>query len=215
MAKHLDLTGMRFGRLTVLGLKDYLRQPNGKPYYLWECLCDCGTITDVAGGHLRDGHTQSCGCYNRDIITRHGMTNTRIHKIWDKMRDRCLNKNHMYYKNYGGRGISICDEWLVFENFRDWAISSGYNDKLTLDRIDNNGNYCPDNCKWSTILEQNNNKNNNRYLEYDGKIYTMAELSRKAKIPYGTFMKRLDYWGDVNLAVETPYKPLNRRNEVV
>lgn len=208
MAKHLDLTGLRFGRLTVLGLKDYLRQPSGRPYYLWECLCDCGKITNVAGGHLRNGHTQSCGCYNKDVITTHGKTKTRLYSIWHKMKDRCLNENHTHYKYYGGRGISICDEWFDFSKFEEWAMQSGYNDSLTLDRINNDGNYSPENCKWSTVMEQNNNRNANRYLEYDGITYTMANLARKAGIPYGTFIKRLDAWKDVKKAVETPYKPI-------
>lgn len=124
------------------------------------------------------------------------MSETRINRIWLRMRNRCNNKNNEQYKNYGGRGIKVCDEWLNkdngFMNFYNWAINNGYKENLTIDRIDVNGDYEPNNCRWITMFDQQSNKRNNRFIEYYGKIYTVSQLSRYLKINKDTLIKRIN-----------------------
>ena len=157
----LDLTGQKYGRLTVLRNVGVNKQGNA----LWECQCNCGAITIKASGDLRHGTTYSCGCWRRENGIKngfprvHGMSNTRLNVIWNKMTQRCHNPVSPNYQRYGGRGITICDEWRNdFQAFHDWAVTHGYSDNLTIDRIDNDGNYEPSNCRWATVAEQNRNK---------------------------------------------------------
>lgn len=153
------LTGQRFGRLTVI------RQVNGastKSAY-WLCRCDCGIEKVVSRPSLVKGTTQSCGCFQRESVgdraRTHGGWKTRLYSIWKHMKERCYKPYAHKYPLYGGRGITVCDEWLnAFPSFRDWALSNGYNDNLTLDRIDNDKGYSPDNCRWATFSEQNRNR---------------------------------------------------------
>ena len=167
MAAHnfIDLTGQRFGRLVVVS-----RAESKGNMTRWNCVCDCGNETVVYSNNLRRGYTQSCGCYRHEFELErlskkkthgesHGKNKTRLYGIWSGMITRCFNEKSKRYEDYGGRGITVCDEWLnSFEAFRDWALSHGYSDELTIDRIDVNGNYCPENCKWATMAEQNKNK---------------------------------------------------------
>ena len=148
-----DLTGRRFGLLTVLGQGE---RSNGGAIR-WRCLCDCGKETIVLTGHLNNGHTTSCGCVNRKAVlksaTKHGGARTKLYILFHGMHDRCEREKNSHYKWYGGRGIKVCDEWSDFVKFKEWALSHGYQEGLTIDRINPDGNYCPENCEWVTRSE--------------------------------------------------------------
>ena len=207
-----DLTNQKFNKLTVIKSTDK-RTSSGDA--IWLCRCDCGNITYVAGGHLKDGHTKSCGCNKKNNLNgsknhfyRHGLYGTRLHKIYHNMKTRCFNPNLFEYKNYGKRGIKISEEWLDkengFINFYTWAIANGYRDDLTLDRIDVNGNYEPSNCRWATQKEQCNNKRTNVIIEYNGERRTIQEWCEKLNIKYSTLYPRLRRGWSIEKAFTTP-----------
>lgn len=153
-----ELTGQKFGRLTVLRRAGTVNKRTR-----WECVCDCGNKVIVEAYNLTKGHTQSCGCLQKEATskasTTHGMRKTRLYRIWNCMHNRCYYSKYHAYKHYGGRGIVICKEWKDdFKVFADWAFSHGYADNLSIDRIDPNGNYSPNNCRWVTMETQNKNK---------------------------------------------------------
>lgn len=200
MAKHQDLTGMVFGRLTVLR-----EAGKNKPgVYLWECECSCENHTHVIvdGASLKSGNTKSCGCIHREQLSErnknnaiHQVSNKNIFRIWESMKDRCYNPNNKKYVDYGGRGIKICDEWLVYQNFESWAVEAGYEKGLTIERIDFNKEYCPENCKWATWKEQQNNKRNNKYLEYKGRKQTLAQWCEELGLNYSRTKARINACG--------------------
>ena len=164
-----DIVGQKFGRLTVVKRVEKPKESNRRDAF-WLCICECGNEKVVAGYYLRSGTTKSCGCYNIDNLKsrkgvkyggKHGMYNSRIYKNYHAIKARCFNTNNEHYDIYGGRGITICDEWLGekgFENFYDWAIKNGYSDALTIDRIDVDGNYEPSNCRWADKSVQGFNR---------------------------------------------------------
>ena len=198
MTKFRDLTGQKFGRLTVIE-----RAENSNfGLVRWKCLCECGNTTIVQSGNLIQGNTKSCGCIH---LKQGGKSHSRLYHIWNNMKSRCYNPSNKYYKYYGGRGISICDEWKNnFQVFYDWAIANGYSDNLSIDRMDASGNYCPDNCRWATIKEQQSNKRNNRYITYNGKTQTIAQWAKEIGIKTSTLHARLNYqnW-DIEKALTT------------
>lgn len=190
--KTKDLTGVRFGKLTVVSLE---KRVNNKTY--WKCICDCGGSRIVRSDHLNNGDVTDCGCYRRHIShwNKHGMYNSRLYRIWSLMKERCYNEKRSEYKRYGGRGIKVCDEWFDSSTFIKWALDNGYDDELTLDRIDNNGNYCPQNCRWISRKEQGSNKRSNRYITHNGITKTITQWANDNGLPYYILKKRIDKLG--------------------
>lgn len=186
----VDLLGKKFGRLLVI---DRARSNKHKQMQ-WLCKCDCGKELVVTTTHLKTGHTRSCGClHNEGNNKKHGLTHTKVHGIWQGIKRRCFNANVKEFMNYGGRGITVCDEWNNdFQTFYDYVSQlphfgeAGY----SLDRINNNGNYEPGNVKWSTRTEQGNNKRNTILVEVDGETHTLTEWSEITGIKYSTLYHR-------------------------
>lgn len=183
-----DLSGMRFGSLSVVGRSANIG--NGKkPTVKWECICVCGKITAVKGYSLTSGHTVSCGCKK----IKHGYSHKeRLYQTWQNMRRRCMDPTNNRWNQYGGKGISICLEWNEYSIFRAWAMANGYRDNLSIDRIDNNGNYCPENCRWADAKTQTNNCSRNRILEYNGQRFTMAQMAEYLGLTYSALQHRVD-----------------------
>lgn len=197
MAEFLDLTGRTYGKLTVLKLEE--KRKSGKRYrYYWECLCECGGKHKVRTDGLTSGNVLSCGCLKREQDKKnltanhsHRLSGSRLWHTYYGILSRCYDKRDKSYERYGGRGIKVCKEWRdSFESFVSWSMSSGYNDKLTIDRINNNGNYEPKNCKWSDDKEQARNRRSNSMIKLNGELMTLVELSEKMNIPYGTASTR-------------------------
>lgn len=205
--KFQDLTGQKFGRLTVIERVEDHVKPSGRRATQWLCKCDCGNKIIVRASNLKSGHTNSCGCLNKERVketsTKHRMSHSRIYNIWSHMKQRCLDKNSNDYNDYGGRGINVCNEWLEFEPFCKWSTENGYNDSLTIDRINVNGNYEPSNCRWVSMKTQQNNKRNNNYITYDGKTQTLTQWSEELNINYDTLNSRISRGWSIDRAFNT------------
>ena len=202
MSKLINLVGKRFNRLTVI---KYMGKSK------WLCKCDCGNETIVDSHNLRTNHTKSCGCYNKEKFkqrfTTHGLSTTRIYKIYLGIKKRCYNKNYREFHLYGGRGIKVCQEWLDdFMSFYIWSGANGYKDDLTIDRIDVNGNYESTNCRWITQAEQNLNTRKNHYITYNGITMSMKQWAEKCNLSYSTLQHRIYRNWNVEKALLTPQR---------
>ena len=189
--KFIDLAGQKFGRMTVIERAGTSRHKKTT----WRCICDCGNETVIDRCQLKSGNTKSCGCFkvdtNKQRLTTHGGTHTRLFQTWVNMRSRCYDEKNKEYKNYGGRGIAVCEEWMRdFGAFQRWALNSGYTDELTIDRIDVNKEYSPDNCRWATRKEQGQNKRV-CYLTFNGETRTRKEWSEITGISSENIASRL------------------------
>lgn len=206
------LIGKRFGRLVVLEYTE-LGKKTKCGDIVWKCLCDCGNITYVATNNLetKRSKTLSCGCLRKEKATKHNLSHTKIYKTLVAIKCRCKNKNNKNYLRYGGRGITICEEWdgeNGFENFYKWSIENGYRDGLTIDRIDNHKGYSPDNCRWTTQKIQMNNTRRNRIIEIDGISHSVTEWSEITGISARTISDRLCRGLDERSAVTKPVKKM-------
>jgi len=188
MGFQTDLTGQRFGRLTVLGYAG----KNNQNRAMWNCRCECGNEVIARTDNLKSGDKKSCGCLNNERRsqwciarnTTHGKAHTRLYRVWCAMRQRCKDKKLPEYKNYGGRGVRVCTEWENdFQAFYDWAMANGYDKtaphgKCTIDRIDVNGDYSPENCRFADTYQQARNKRNNRYITHNGITMLQTDWAR-------------------------------------
>lgn len=188
-----DLTGTKFDRLIVIGLSH--KASRNRRY--WLCQCVCGNEKAIREDSLLGGSIKSCGCLAaekaRKNTAKHGMSRSRIYNVWQKMKMRCYNHKEKSFEHYGGRGISVCDEWKnSFQAFYDWAMSHGYEEHLTIDRIDVNGNYCPENCRWATMKEQQNNRRNNHIVIYNGRAQTIHQWADELNLNYNNLERNIN-----------------------
>lgn len=209
MAKFIDITGKKYNRLTVI--KRLENTDSGAAR--WLCKCDCGNETIVRGCNLKNGAVKSCGCLlHKPKPTKHGMCKTELYARWAAMKSRCSSKNKRTYKDYAGRGITVCEEWLAFEPFVKWALSNGYKKGLTLERINNDLGYSPANCKWITLGEQANNRRSSRLFTYNGKTMTLVQWCKEFDVDYRLAHNRINKltW-DFERAITEPCN-INKRN---
>lgn len=191
-----DITGMKFGRLTVLRLS----HKDNRHECHWLCKCDCGNEKTVSGNKLRSGNTKSCGCMQKEFLDgrmrrKHGLTNTKLYATWENMKHRCSDPNNWMYPHYGGRGIKVCEEWLDSSTFFEWALSHGYEEGLSIERTNVNGNYEPNNCKWVPIEEQYLNRTDSHFVTAFGKTQTISEWAKESGLKYDTIERRLNQYG--------------------
>lgn len=205
-----DIIGERFGRLVVLRRVENKVSPKGFSKAQYECLCDCGNIKKIVKNNLISGGTTSCGCYKKEKdherFLTHGFAENpdKLYQKWISMKDRCSNPNAVSYKNYGARGIKVCVEWNDYTNFREWALANGYEDGLTIDRIDVDGDYEPDNCRFATMKEQNNNRRTTNLHTYKGKTQSEMQWAEEYGLSYGTLKTRLENGWDFEKALTNP-----------
>ena len=200
-----DLSGQRFGRLVVIE-----RAENVGKRTMWKCKCDCGSICIKEAHSLKIGETQSCGCLQKQVVSytsrTHGFSKEPLYRIWLKMKERCYNPHNKSYKDYGGRGITICSSWLSdYTSFREWALENGYQKGLEIDRIDNDSEYSPINCRWANRKIQANNRRTNRFLDFNGQRKTIAQWSDISGISQSLIKARIDKLGwSITKALSTP-----------
>lgn len=196
MSYYKDLTGKKIGRLTVI-CRDYSSEHG----VFWKCICECGNYKSLPSNLLNEkSGSKSCGCLRKEFLETHGLSKTKLYKVWDTFNQRCYNPNDRNYKNYGARGINVCDEWRNnFKAFYDWSYTNGYKEeklesgrnKWTIDRIDVNGDYSPENCRWVTMKEQCNNRRSNNFITIDGQTKTLANWGDKYNLKIGTIWSRI------------------------
>lgn len=195
--KYKDITGQKFGRLTVLNRLHNYHKHDG---VYWLCVCDCGNLFEVKGGNLRSGDTKSCGCWlieNAQLkFKTHGKRKTRLYRTWAHMKSRCYNKNVPAYPDYGGRCIAVCDDWKDdFMSFYDWSMANGYEDTLTIDRINNDGNYEPENCRWADKKQQSRNRRNVKRYTINGETHCLSEWCEILELNFSTVRNRIYSYG--------------------
>lgn len=210
MIKSKNLTGQRFGRITVIERANDYISPKGCHRPMWLCRCDCGNEVVIDPSKLKSEHTQSCGCLKnekaRERLKKHGMSHTKTHQEWIGIRQRCLNPNCKDYKDYGARGITMCDRWRdSFEAFyEDVSKLKHFEEKeYTLNRIDNDGNYEPNNVEWASAITQQNNKRSNRLITYEGKTQTVAQWAREMNMSYSKLINRIYLGWSIEKALKT------------
>lgn len=202
--------GAKFGSWEVIGPPFSI----GRNKWRVVAKCECGTVAAVQTDHLGSGHSNNCPSCATRFTAIHGGTGTRLHRIWTAIKNRCRNQNFVRYANYGGRGIGICEAWSDYAVFRDWALVNGYADELEIDRIDNDGNYEPGNCRWVTTKSNNRNKRTNRVANAFGESKCVKEWSEDSRcnVPYFVLVQRLKTGWDAELAITTKAaKRLTRR----
>lgn len=201
--KQIDLSGERFGMLVAVSIA---KRSSSSTRVYWNCICDCGGKRIVSNDHLRNGDTTDCGCTRKHIShwNKHGMYNTRLYRIWSLMKERCYNSKRKEYPNYGGRGICVCEEWKESKQFIEWALKNGYSDELTLDRVDNNGDYCPDNCRWVSQKEQMRNTRSNHYVSFRDRTIPLTQLAEENGLTYAQLYKRLKLGWAIEKAISEP-----------
>jgi hypothetical protein len=196
MGNLVDLTGRRFGRLIVVRFDGYYGE---KKYPKWLCRCDCGSVKSYFASNLLYNKSKGCGCRRRDVSKtinlKHGMSNTRLYRIWSNIKDRCYRSKNPFYHRYGGRGIIVCEDWLDFESFAKWALEHGYSEHLSIDRIDNDKGYYPDNCRWVNQYIQSRNTSRNNVITYNNKTMIAADWARSLGVNQTTLDERIEKYG--------------------
>lgn len=208
MGKCEDLKGREFGFWKVIERAE--NHPTTRSAQ-WLCECVCGKRRIVRASALRTGRSKSCGCHKNDYNKTHGGKGTRLYEIWRQMRYRCENPNNQAYEKYGARGITVCDEWHDFAQFRAWAIDNGYDENLSIDRIDNDKGYCPGNCRWVSSYVQMNNRRMCNVLEFNGEKLTLSQWADKTGIPRSTLLNRIKRGWDVEETLTKPVANTGRK----
>lgn len=212
MSKLIDITGYKYNMLTVLRRVD--NDKNGQSR--WECKCDCGNITVAKGANLKNGAVKSCGCllHKAPKNKKHGESNTPLYQMWISMIYRCHNEKNQAYKFYGARGIRVCEEWHDYEAFKRWVEETKPEGKYTIERIDANGDYCPDNCTWITMSEQANNRRSNILIRYNGEEHNLMKWCEILNRDYKNVHNRMYKLGwSFEKAISTDID-ISKRNKV-
>lgn len=211
---HIDQwTGLQFNHLTVISEPVIRTNHNFKTARYVSCRCVCGNVKEIRVDYLIHNNVKSCGCLkHKSYTTTHGESGSRLYGVWSNMKDRCYNPNNGYYALYGGRGIKLCPEWEHnYSAFRDWALANGYQDdaghyQCTIDRIDNNGDYCPENCRWVGMVRQCNNRSSCRYVTRNGRTLSLKQWCQELNMAYKSVHTRIRHGWDVEVALTTPFR---------
>lgn len=212
MSELKDLTGQRFGRLVVIARAENSHAGQAR----WLCACDCGGKSVSVGSALRSGRATSCGCLRREKLllanTKHGGSDSHLYHVWCDMKRRCQDEHGKDWENYGGRGIEVCDEWKNdYVSFQRWALENGYSQGLTIDRIDVNKGYSPDNCRWADAVTQSRNRRNVHIITYNGKSQTLSAWAAEYNIPYEVLYYRCQRGWPIERALNKPIRVVNKK----